>query len=219
MLSKRADEIPSSADKWSFEPKWDGFRAVIFRNDDELLLQSRDGKPLDRYFPELRDPLLRQLPKQCILDGEIVIAREDGLDFDALILRIHPAASRVKTLAAQSPASIVSFRLKLEICAMNPSVSDAPNWNWPQQRAIVQRRRNGSRALRGAGLDVVIAKPIAGLYTPDKRTLSTNATVSSEASASTRMAKGLQLVRCCRASNDARKLEEHLAEGEGFEPP
>lgn len=101
MLAKRVDEMPSSAGGWSFEPKWDGFRAVIFRNGEELLLQSLDGKPLDRYFPELHDPLLRQLPTQCVADGEIVIASEGGLDFDALTLRVHPAASRVKTSAYQ----------------------------------------------------------------------------------------------------------------------
>src|SRR6201996_5611424 len=111
MLAKRVDEIPPDADAWIFEPKWDGFRAVIFRSGEELLLQSRDGKPLDRYFPELRDPLLGQLPAQCVLDGEIVIAARGGLDFDALTLRIHPAASRVKTLAAQTPASVVFFDL------------------------------------------------------------------------------------------------------------
>ena len=111
MLAKRVDEIPSNTDAWIFEPKWDGFRTVIFRNEDELLIQSRDGKPLDRYFPELREALLQQLPQRCVLDGEIVIARDGGLDFDALTLRIHPAASRVKTLAAQLPASVVFFDL------------------------------------------------------------------------------------------------------------
>src|ERR1700761_2231918 len=111
MLAKRVDEIPPDSDAWIFEPKWDGFRALIFRREDELLIQSRDGKPLDRYFPELREPLLEQLPRRCVLDGEIVIARDGGLDFDALTLRIHPAASRVKTLAAQLPASVVFFDL------------------------------------------------------------------------------------------------------------
>src|ERR1700754_4204810 len=90
MLAKRVDSIPEDTQHWSFEPKWDGFRALIFRDGDELLIQSRDGKPLDRYFPELREPLLQQLPKQCVLDGEVVIARDGGLDFGALTLRIHP---------------------------------------------------------------------------------------------------------------------------------
>jgi ATP-dependent DNA ligase len=185
MLAKRVDAIPEQSEGWSFEPKWDGFRALIFRDDQELLLQSRDGKPLDRYFPELRDPLLQQLPTQCVLDGEIVIAREGGLDFEALTLRIHPAASRVKTLAAQAPASVVFFdllhvdghdlrdepfsvrRSRLEqICAE----IQAPLHLTPatQDRAVAQ---DWFTRFEGAGLDGVIAKPLAGPYTPDKRTM------------------------------------------------
>src|SRR5271156_5359713 len=110
MLAKRVAEIPAG-DAWIFEPKWDGFRCVVFRDGDEILLQSRDGKPLNRYFPEVVTVLLEQLPERCVLDGEIVIATEDGLDFDALQLRIHPAASRVKMLAVESPASVVFFDL------------------------------------------------------------------------------------------------------------
>jgi ATP-dependent DNA ligase len=94
MLAKRVGELPTAGD-WIFEPKWDGFRALIFRDNKEVLIQSRDGKPLDRYFPELLDPLRAQLPKRCVLDGEIVIAQHGALDFDALQLRLHPAASRV----------------------------------------------------------------------------------------------------------------------------
>ena len=94
---------------WIFEPKWDGFRALVFRDGDEVLIQSRDGKSLNRYFPELLDPIRAQLPARCVLDGEIVIANNDGLDFEALQLRIHPAASRVKLLSHESPASIVFF--------------------------------------------------------------------------------------------------------------
>jgi len=185
MLAKRVDEIPSNADGWSFEPKWDGFRTVIFRDDEELLLQSRDGKPLDRYFPELRGPLLRQLPKQCVVDGEIVIAREDRLDFDALTLRIHPAASRVKTLAAQSPASIVFFDL---LQVEGRDLRDEP---FSVRRAELERTLGSVQSplhltpattdrataqdwftrFEGAGLDGVIAKPVAGPYTPDKRTM------------------------------------------------
>ena len=185
MLAKRVDEIPSDADVWSFEPKWDGFRAVIFRNGDDLLIQSRDGKPLDRYFPELREPLLRQLPQQCVLDGEIVIARDGGLDFDALTLRIHPAASRVKTLAAQSPASVVFFDLlQLE----GRDMRDEP---FRSRRAELERTLAGVQVplhltpvtrerataqdwfkrFEGAGLDGVMAKAITGPYTPDKRTM------------------------------------------------
>src|SRR5947199_2410668 len=98
MLSRRIADIPP-AGVWIFEPKWDGFRAVVFRDGDEVLLQSRDTKPLNRYFPDLIAPLRAQLPERCVLDGEIVIASARGLDFDALQLRIHPAASRVKLLS------------------------------------------------------------------------------------------------------------------------
>src|SRR6266852_4977742 len=110
MLSKRVDELPVG-DEWIFEPKWDGFRTLIFRDGDEILIQSRDGKPLNRYFPELVEALRSQLPTRCVLDGEIVIAKDGGLDFDALQLRLHPAASRVKLLSQQIPASIVFFDL------------------------------------------------------------------------------------------------------------
>src|SRR6476646_2181507 len=113
MLSKRIEELPEGAD-WIFEPKWDGFRALIFRDGDEVLLQSRDGKSLNRYFPELIEPLKAQLPERCVLDGEIVIARDGGLDFEALQLRLHPAASRVKKLAAELPAAVVFFDLLSE---------------------------------------------------------------------------------------------------------
>ena len=110
MLAKRVDELPSGGE-WIFEPKWDGFRALVFRDGDEILIQSRDEKPLNRYFPDLLEPLSAALPKQCVLDGEIVIVTNNGLDFDALQLRLHPAASRVKMLAQQTPASIVFFDL------------------------------------------------------------------------------------------------------------
>src|ERR1043165_8280904 len=110
MLAKRVGELPNAGD-WIFEPKWDGFRALIFRDGDEILVQSRDEKSLNRYFPELLEPLRAQLPAQCVLDGEIVVARNGGLDFEALQLRIHPAASRVKLLSEQTPASFVAFDL------------------------------------------------------------------------------------------------------------
>src|SRR6202158_3226214 len=113
MLSKRIGELPVGG-TWIFEPKWDGFRALVFRDADEILIQSRDEKSLNRYFPELLEPLRAQLPARCVLDGEIVVAKNDGLDFEALQLRIHPAASRVKLLSRQSPASIVFFDLLSE---------------------------------------------------------------------------------------------------------
>jgi len=185
MLAKRVDAIPEQAEAWSFEPKWDGFRAVIFRSGDELLIQSRDGKPLERYFPELREPLLRQLPQQCVLDGEIVIAREGGLDFDSLTLRIHPAASRVKTLSQQLPASVVFFdllqvddrdvreepfttrRAELEriLANVHPPLHLTPATH---DRDVAQ---DWFTRFEGAGLDGVIAKPLDGPYTPDKRTM------------------------------------------------
>src|SRR5437588_9533458 len=108
MLSKRIAELPAGL-TWIFEPKWDGFRTLIFRDGDDILIQSRDEKSLNRYFPELLDPLRAQLPGRCALDGEIVVATSSGLDFDALQLRIHPAASRVKLLSEQIPTSVVFF--------------------------------------------------------------------------------------------------------------
>src|SRR5256885_10634881 len=113
MLAKRVGELPPG-DTWIFEPKWDGFRTLVFRDRDEVFIQSRDEKPLDRYFPELIEPLKAQLPDRCVLDGEIVIAREGGLDFEALQMRLHPAASRVQKLAGEIPASVVFFDLLCE---------------------------------------------------------------------------------------------------------
>src|SRR5678815_4985641 len=113
MLAKRVDDLPTGG-KWIFEPKWDGFRALVFRDGDEIFIQSRDEKPLNRYFPELLDPLKTQLPAKCVLDGEIVIAKDSALDFDALQLRLHPAASRVNMLSKEIPASIVFFDILSE---------------------------------------------------------------------------------------------------------
>src|SRR6266545_137843 len=104
MLAKLAAELPGG-EGWLYEPKWDGFRTIVYRDGDEWLLQSRDLKPMNRYFPELGPPILAQLPERCVVDGEIVIAGDSGLDFDSLLLRIHPAATRVAMLAAESPAS------------------------------------------------------------------------------------------------------------------
>src|SRR3954466_721253 len=108
MLAKRVSALPPG-EGWIFEPKWDGFRTLIFRDGDEVFIQSRDEKPLNRYFPELEEVLLAQLPRRCVLDGEIVIAQPEGLSFDALQMRLHPAASRVKKLSAEIPASVVFF--------------------------------------------------------------------------------------------------------------
>src|SRR3954453_22345015 len=107
MLAKLAEELPSGS--YIYEPKWDGFRALVFRGEEDVYLQSRDSRPLDRYFPELHDVLLERLPPNCVVDGEIVIATARGLDFDALQLRLHPAASRVKKLAKETPSAFVAF--------------------------------------------------------------------------------------------------------------
>ncbi|HET7009565.1 MAG TPA: hypothetical protein VFI11_02215, partial [Anaerolineales bacterium] len=110
MLAKLADALPEAGTSL-FEPKWDGFRAIVFRGASDVFIQSRDLRPLDRYFPELHEALLEQLPKGCVIDGEIVIRTPNGLDFDALQLRLHPAASRVAKLAKETPASFVAFDL------------------------------------------------------------------------------------------------------------
>ena len=184
MLAKRVDTIPTSGD-WFFEPKWDGFRVIVFRDGDELLLQSRDTKSLNRYFPELVSSLLTALPVRCVLDGEIVIAQDGRLEFETLQLRIHPAASRVKLLAAQTPASIVFFdllglgdedlraapfaerRTKLEdlLAGAKPPVHLTPA---TRDAALAQ---DWFTRFEGAGLDGVIAKPADGGYEADKRAM------------------------------------------------
>src|SRR6185369_10973951 len=110
MLAKIADALPTEAG-FLFEPKWDGFRALVFRGAEQTYLQSRDLRPLNRYFPELEKALHEALPKGCVLDGEIVVASRGGLDFDALQMRLHPAASRIARLAAETPARFVAFDL------------------------------------------------------------------------------------------------------------
>jgi len=182
MLAKRVDAIPSG-DAWIFEPKWDGFRAIVFRDGDEILIQSRETKPLNRYFPELLEPLRRQLPERCVLDGEIVIAGTAGLDFDARQLRIPPAASRVKLLSEQTPASVVFFDLLCE------GARDLRDESFATRREELARllvsvetpihltpaTRDTNVAadwfgwFEGAGFDGVIAKALSGKYEPDKR--------------------------------------------------
>src|SRR6201988_5425418 len=122
MLSSAADALPGG-EGWQFEPKWDGFRTLVFRDGDEILLQSRDEKPMNRYFPELNAPLAVPLPDRCVADGEIVIVGSCGLHFEALFLRIHPAASRVKLLSAQAPASFVAWDL---LALGDDDLRDAP---------------------------------------------------------------------------------------------
>jgi ATP-dependent DNA ligase len=184
MLAKRVSDLPKAGD-WIFEPKWDGFRALIFRDAEEVIIQSRDEKPLNRYFPELLEPIRSQLPDQCVLDGEIVLARNGGLDFDALQLRLHPAASRVKLLSEQIPAAIVFFdllaegqrdlrpepfqtrRQKLEalLSSASPPIHLTPATN---EFAVAA---DWFRRFEGAGLDGVIAKPTLGTYEPNKRVM------------------------------------------------
>jgi ATP-dependent DNA ligase len=184
MLAKLTRDMPSAPDLL-FEPKWDGFRCVLFRDGDDLDLQSRNQKPLMRYFPELREPLLEQLPPQVVLDGELVIATPHGLDFDALQLRQHPAASRVKKLAEEIPASYVAFDL---LALGKESVIDEP---LRQRRAGLERLladatpplfltpATTSRDLalqwfdhfEGAGFDGVVAKPLGDPYAPGARTM------------------------------------------------
>jgi ATP-dependent DNA ligase len=184
MLAKRVSELPPGED-WIFEPKWDGFRTLVFRDGDEIFIQSRDEKPLNRYFPELVEVLKAQLPKRCVLDGEIVIVADHGLDFDALQMRLHPAASRVKMLSDQIPASIVFFDL---LCEKDRSLCDTP---FSERRQKLEKllvdvqpplhvtpatrdrvtAADWFRRFEGAGLDGVIAKPERGTYQPNKRVM------------------------------------------------
>jgi len=184
MLAKLAAELPAG-DGWLFEPKWDGFRAIVFRDGEHIFTQSRDLRPLDRYFPELAGMFRSALPKRCVVDGEIVIASPGGLDFDALQLRLHPAASRVQKLAAETPASFVAFDLL--------AVDDRDLRGRPQaerRRALEQALRRATDAIHltpcsrdrktardwfhrfeGAGLDGVVAKHESTTYQPGKRAM------------------------------------------------
>ncbi|RLE21376.1 MAG: ATP-dependent DNA ligase, partial [Actinobacteria bacterium] len=185
MLAKLARTIPEG-DGWLFEPKWDGFRCIVFRDGDRIELISRKLRPLGRYFPELLEPLASAIPDRCVVDGEIVLAGRDGrgLDFDALLQRIHPAKSRVDRLAAETPASYVAFDL---LAVGDESLLDAPMAD--RRAALVEALvpnsavhltpASTSRAVaddwfakfEGAGLDGVIAKPLQGKYVAGKRAL------------------------------------------------
>jgi len=184
MLAKASDTIPESGD-WLYEPKWDGFRAIVFRDGDEMLLQSRDLKPLDRYFPELAAPLRANVPDRCVLDGEIVITGPGGLEFEALLLRIHPAASRVAMLAGESPASFVAWDL------LALGAEDLRSRPQQERRSLLEKELAGAAPpihltpatrdpviardwfsrFEGAGLDGVIAKPADAVYQPGKRAM------------------------------------------------
>ena len=184
MLAKLADELPPGG-SYLYEPKWDGFRAIVFRGSDDVYIQSRDCRPLDRYFPELHDSLLARLPKNCVVDGEIVIATGQGLDFDALQLRLHPAESRVAKLARETPSSFVAFDL---LASGKRNLLSAPQ---AERRDLLEKllrsvkppvyltpvTREREIALdwltrfEGAGLDGVIAKPESSAYLPGKRAM------------------------------------------------
>ncbi|MEU4035075.1 ATP-dependent DNA ligase [Streptomyces collinus] len=182
MLAKSVARIPPGM---HYEAKWDGFRAIVFRDGAEVELGSRTGKPLTRYFPELVAALKERVPRRCVLDGEIVIAREGRLDFDALTERIHPAASRVRTLAERTPASFVAF----DVLALDDrSLVEAP---LTERRALLERELSGAggpvhvapattdtelarrwfEQYEGAGLDGVVAKPLTLRYLQDERAM------------------------------------------------
>ena len=184
MLAKLTRELPPAVGV-SYEPKWDGFRCIVFRDGDDLDLQSRNQKPLMRYFPELREPMLDQLPERVVLDGELVVAGERGLDFDALQLRQHPAASRVKKLSREIPASYVAFDL---LALDERSLLDVP---FEERREVLENVLAGARPpiyvtpatrdrdiaadwfsrFEGAGFDGVVAKALDDGYHPGKRTM------------------------------------------------
>ncbi|CAN5490164.1 ATP-dependent DNA ligase [soil metagenome] len=184
MLAKRSLELPEG-DGWLFEPKWDGFRAIVFRDGDEIVLQSRDEKPLQRYFPEIVELVRSQLPERCVVDGEIVIATPEGLDFEVLQNRLHPAASRVKMLSETTPASLVLWdlialgdrdlrgepfyvrraELAKSIATARPPLHLTPATT---DRAVAA---DWFARFEGAGFDGVIAKRSEGLYEPNKRAM------------------------------------------------
>lgn len=185
MLAKVAESLPTG-DTFLYEPKWDGFRALVFRGGaGEVFIQSRDSRPLDRYFPEMSKACLAGLPDHCVIDGEIVIATPHGLSFDLLQLRLHPAASRVLKLSKETPASLVAFDL---LAVADQSVMDQPQ---SARRARLEQllghatppiyltpmTRDRAVAAQwldqfeGAGLDGVIAKPEGGTYQPNKRAM------------------------------------------------
>jgi ATP-dependent DNA ligase len=185
MLARLTDEIPP-AGGYLYEPKWDGFRAIVFRNpDSEVYIQSRDLRPLDRYFPDLHETLRIALPAGSVVDGEIVIATPAGLDFDALQMRLHPAASRVAKLARETPASFVAFdalavdgqSLMAEPQAQRREALEAALGGVAPPVYLTPATRDRALALEwltrfeGAGLDGVMAKPLAAAYQPGRRAM------------------------------------------------
>ncbi len=183
MLAKSVPSVPDG--DFLYEPKWDGFRCLVFRDGDEVELGSRNERPLTRYFPEVVEAVREQLPARCVVDGEIVVAGGRGLDFEALLQRVHPAASRVRMLAGSTPASLVAF----DLLALDDD--DLTGRPFAERRARLTDALAGSRPpvhltpatadsalarewftlFEGAGLDGVVAKPTAGTYEQDKRTM------------------------------------------------
>ena len=184
MLAKLATQLPEG-EGWLFEPKWDGFRALVFRDRDHFYIQSRDLKTLDRYFPELEACFRASLPERCVMDGEIVIVGPRGLDFEALQMRLHPAASRIKKLAAETPAAYVAFdllaqgerdlrslpqaarRRELE-AALAGATGGVHLTPCRRERAVAEE---WFHRFEGAGLDGVVAKHESTTYQPGKRAM------------------------------------------------
>jgi ATP-dependent DNA ligase len=184
MLAKLSGDMPEG-EGWLYEPKWDGFRALVFRDGDDVYLQSRDRRPLSRYFPELLAPIRDNLPARCVLDGEIVIVGAGGLDFSSLLLRIHPAASRIKLLARDLPASLVVWDL-LALGDQDLTVAPLEERRRRLEESLAGARppihltpatRDRARALEwferfeGAGLDGVVAKRLEDPYQPGQRAM------------------------------------------------
>lgn len=181
MLAKAVREIPAAM---SYEPKWDGFRTICFRDGDEVELGSRNERPMTRYFPEIVAAAKAELPPRCVIDGEIVIASGDGLDFEALQLRLHPAASRVAMLAERTPAAFVAFDLLAlddtdylprsfadRRAALVSALGSGPSFHLTPATTDIRTARRWFDEFEGAGLDGVIAKPLDGAYLPDKRVM------------------------------------------------
>ena len=181
MLARPAEEIPSGPG-WRYEPKWDGFRAIVFRDGDDVHVGSRRGQPLQRFFPEILDPLRAALPRSAVVDGEIIIATPRGLDFDALQMRLHPAASRVNRLAAETPATVILFDLLAEgdedlrarqLVARRERLLGAVTLNarvaLTPQTADIDEARVWFTRYEGAGLDGLIAKPEDSTYRSGER--------------------------------------------------
>jgi ATP-dependent DNA ligase len=183
MLAKAADEMPAG-DGWLFEPKWDGFRCIVFRDGDEVVLDSRNERPLTRYFPELIEPLRAVTPDRCVVDGELVVPGDEGLDFDALQQRIHPAASRVNRLAAETPAHFLAFDLlavgdrdlrMLPLVERRKLLADTveprPPVHISPATTDATEANKWFERFEGAGLDGVVAKRLDEPYRAGERTM------------------------------------------------